>query len=168
MKIKTSDYSKKEAAHSMALHRLQDVSKINNLPQDLKTEVENLISFFKAYDMSQHKESGIKLEGKVLTEEEVLQAVIEATGYTKWSSFKEEDFNPNWIREKFNLDLKKEDIIEYKVERSTNSRNDVFMISVTCLPGCVNLGFDTGRADHYLDYLVQNEKLKKEIEQNFD
>jgi hypothetical protein len=170
MTVKTSNYSKKVTAHSIAVSRLTDVSRIDNLPTELKMEVDVLISFFKAYDMGQHKDKGIKLEGDTLTKEQVLELVINATGYKKWSFFVDEeyDFNPDWVREQFNLDVKDEDIVEYKLERSAKSRNDVWLITVVCLPGCVHLGFDTDRADHYIDHLVPNTNAEKEIEKNFE
>ena len=168
MTVKASDYSKKVTAHNIAVSRLTDVSKIDNLPKELKMEVDVLISFFKAYDMEQHKEKGIKLTGEILTGEQVLEIVINATGYTKWSFFKEEDFNPDWVREQFNLDVKDEEIVEYKIERSAKSRNDVWMISVVCLPGCIHVGFDTGRADYFIEHLIPNADAEKEIEKNFE
>ena len=168
MAIKASDYSKKVKAHDIATHRLKEVSKIENLPPKLKQEVEALIKIFDSYDMTQHKDKGIKLSGDILSKEDVLKAVIDATGYTKWSVFKDEDHCPEYIIKEFNLDIKEEDVVLYRVERSTNSRNDIFMVNVTCLPGCVYVGFDTGRADGYIEHLIPNANIKKEIEDNFD
>jgi hypothetical protein len=168
MSIKSSEYSKKETAYRVAVSRLKDVAALDNLPQELKDEVNVLISFFKTYDMEQHKDKGIKLTGEILSQDEVLSAVIDATGYKKWSIFKDDDFDPKWIINEFNLNVKEDDIVEYRVDRSTNSRNDIFMVTVICLPGCVYVGFDTGRADAYIEHLIPNADIRKEIEANFD
>jgi hypothetical protein len=168
MTIKTSEYSKKVNAHKTASYRLKEAAEMEHLPKELKNEVEKLIKFFATYDMTKHKDKGIKLVGDVMSKDEVLKAVIDATGYTKWSIFQEDDFNPKWIIQKFNLDVKEEDTIQYRVDRSVNSRNDVFMVTVTCLPGHVYVGFDTDRADAYIEHLIPNANIRKEIEANFD
>lgn len=168
MKIKSSEYSKALYAYNTTVSSLESLAKTTHLPDDLKKKIKELHIKFKAYNIAQHKEIGINLEGKILTVEEIKEIVLDATGYTRWSVYKDEDdLDHSWLLEHFGIDVDVEKIVTYMVERNTNSRSEIFLIKVTVLPGNVYLTFDTGRAGYGIEHLVDNKDMKKNIESQF-
>lgn len=171
--IKATEYSKIVSAHSSASSRLDEAAKIEHLPKALKDEVKALIKKFKDYDLAQHREKGKMLTGKMLTAEELKQIVIDASGYTKWiidTQFDEEEpSNYQYLLDRYGVDVAdKSKIVEYRISRKVNSRDDLWLVSFTVFPGHVEISYDTNRVGYGEDNLIANKDIKKVIEAQFD
>lgn len=168
-KMNKSSYSKKLQDYEMSLSRLKDIKKLSHLPKELQTQVQNLITVFEKYDMNQHKDKSVELTGNILTEDEVKEIVVDASGYTKWTVEKqEEDQDHECLKDTYGVEFDDSKAVTYLVSRQVRSRDDLWLISFTCLPGHVYLGFDTGRVGYGIEKILKNTQAMSNIAAQFD
>ena len=106
------------------------------------------------------------LEGKVATPDEILQMIIDSSGYTKWKLdntelVSSEDLKS--LKDNYNIDFKEETINQYMFSRSTRDRNSLGMIIVKALPGLFQVDLHTDRVGYSLSGLVNVKQFKQGI-----
>lgn len=165
MSVQPTSYSKQLQSYELAQSRIESlIDDTQSLPQALQDKLKELKKFFKNYDMTQHQTTLKVLDGKILSDKEILEIVKEATGYTKWSLTKDSGNDFSWMTAHFALDVEKMEIRHVMVERSSNSRNDIYLIQFYILPGHVYIEMDTSRANWGSKYLVTNEDVAQYLD----
>ena len=106
------------------------------------------------------------LEGKVATPEEILQMIMDSSGYTKWKLdntelVSSEDLKS--LKDNYNIDFKEKTINQYMFSRSTKDRNALGMIIVTALPGLFQVDLHTDRVGYSLTGLVNVKHFEQGI-----
>lgn len=175
MNIESSDFSKKLRDYQKAVSVLKSVQGFDNLPKDLKDQFAVFQKQVEVYDIEKHREKLITLSGPILTDIEVKNIVIEASGYTRWSiepRSKEEyqetcQHYKNILLDYYNLDIAIEDIKVHEIARSTNSRNDIFLVQFACVPGHVYVDLHTGRVGYDLEKILPNESILERLISEF-
>jgi hypothetical protein len=173
MSIQSTSYSKQLQAYELAHSRISSlITDTKDLPKPLKDKLIELKNLFKSYDMSQHKTMLKVLEGKILSNQEILEIVKDATGYTKWSENRDmaNDFGNSftWLSDHFGVDVENSEVRYLALERSTHSRNEIFLIQFYILPGNVYVEMDTGRANWGSDMLLSNDDIAKYLQRQMD
>lgn len=169
MTIKNTEYTKIFRAVDMSLGKLEDISKLENLPLALKEKIHLVIQDFKNYDLNVHLPKLVELKGDILTEDQAKQIIVEATGYTKWRA--DLDTDQEWKKSEYfartyGVSVKEDEIVPYMFFRKTNSRDEVFLVTMLCLPNCAYVSYDTDRADGDLGGLVKNAELESKLAQH--
>ena len=111
------------------------------------------------------------ISGKMLDSNDILAIIIDATGYNKWGldeTCKLDKKEIKYVTEKFGVSVKEKEIMQYRFYRSTNSRDDINMISVTALPGYNAILMDTDRADIPVDSLLTPTEMQETIQYHFE
>jgi superfamily I DNA/RNA helicase len=174
MTIKKTKGSNQERCVDILHSRLDNLlgdQYLQNLPQDIKQKIKDFKTELKAYKI-QKDTSGYKvLNGQVLDADQILQIILEASGYNKWSLQETEQLSQEdveSIKDRFGVSFEEKTIQTYRFSRSTKHRDDVNMVTVTAVPGYNEVGIDTDRAGVYIEYLVTPKEMKSELESNFD
>lgn len=169
MSIKKSNYKKESTAIEILQARMENLLEdkyLDGLPIVIRKKVEEFIVEVGQYEFT--NEDIIKsLSGETAKKEEILDIIVKATGYTKWSleektKLTKEDIKN--IQKKYAVSFSDTEIYEYRFFRKTNSRNDVNMITVTAIPGYFQISVDTDRADFVFPDLLTSEEAIKELE----
>ena len=114
-------------------------------------------------DMAQH----------IATQEEVIDLLVEATGYNRWSLSTDntkdvKELELNSIRRKHEIKFNDEDIETYSFYRSTGNRGAISGIKITALPGCFYVGMSTDRSDFKFENLLNRKEAVKKNQIEFD
>ena len=172
--MQTTQFSKTKQAYERALSTIEHLTNNNDIPQALNLEIVDLLNKFKNYDITLHQEKGSLLTGAVLTAQEALKSVIDATGYNHWGLENlGEDGNTNehmikHLKENYGVDFDENEFQKYNISRKTNSRNDFWLVQVYAFAGHCWFTMDTGRADMCIARVLANEELTASIEANFN
>jgi hypothetical protein len=141
---------------------------LNELPE-IKNQIIELLA---AIDKISFNNIEVKtLDGKIYSKEEILALIIDATGYKKWEFDQTEELNSKQIisyKETYAIDFKEKSIFCYKFTRETSSRDALWLISVTVLPGFFQVNLDTGRVGYSLNGLVNEQEFVKGIAAEFE
>lgn len=164
--MKKTNYSAQLDAYESLQAKMRDALAIKNLPEEIMKELNKCSNFLSSYDMKQHDtEKKENLKGKLLTEKQVKQLVVNATGYTKWEveELSDDDcHDKEYLKKEFGVEFNSSK--EYHVTRQSNSRSDLWLIGFTCLPGHVYITLDTGRVGWSIDKILPNDKALEELE----
>jgi hypothetical protein len=169
-----TQYAKTKRAYMRALSTIEELSKNKDLPDDLIVDIFELRSKFNDYDITTHKEKGRTLTGTVLTEQEAVKAVIDATGYNRWSieNLDEEgethEHRIKHLKENYGVEFDESEFKRYSISRETRSRDDFWLVQIYAFAGHCWFSMDTGRADMCLDKIISNDELTESIEANFN
>lgn len=165
-------FSKTKNAYERTLRSIEDLAKNKDLPDDLIVELFELSSKFKTYDINAHREKANVLTGEVLTSDEALKAVVDATGYNRWSYDNSDDVDNEgtikYIKDTYGVDFDESNFVKYSITRETRSRDDFWLVSIYAFAGHCWYSMDTGRADACIDRVIKNEELATSIEANFN
>ena len=170
--MQKTKFSETKRAYDNTLSTLKDLTKNKKIPPKLLAALKEVKKEFEDYEINLHKEELKKLNGEVMTAQYALEAVIEATGYTRWKleNNPEEDNQViiDYLKETYGIDIEKSKFKEHKIYRDVNSRNDFWLVNIYAFEGHCWFSMDTGRADAVIDNIITNDELVKEIKKIFD
>lgn len=173
--ITTSNYSKKVQAYEQTLYEIERLAQNVNLPEEIIKEIKGFHSKLKKYEIKKHEVKLISLKGKLIGKEEIKKILVDATGYTRWSVVEEDresreeerGYGSEWLVKNFGVSFDEEKVKYFTAERSTQNRDEIYLIDFTVLPGSVYMSFDTDRVGYDIKYLVPNKDIKKEVAAQF-
>lgn len=131
---------------------------------ELKQKIQELLT--QASNITFKNTNANMLEGKVATQEEILQMIIDSSGYTKWKLDNTEVISSDEVKslkDTYNIDFKDNTISRYMFTRSTRDRNALGMIIVTVLPGLFQVDLHTDRVGYDLPGLVNVKQFEQGI-----
>ena len=170
MAIKTSDNGKSKRALDLIGHRIDELLKIENLPDEVVKKIQELKNFTEEFKLPMI-ENYRELKGKVFSGEEVLEIVKDVTGFTKWSIdevTESEDLDLDWFKENFAISFDETNVKQYNIFRKCHSRDEIFLIQVITFPGHFYVSMDTGRVGFSLNDILTENEMKKGILSNFE
>lgn len=167
--MKETKYIKVQRALTYAASDLEKMrQERKDLPQMFKERLYQLREEMKGHDLEQYREAITTPTGEVLTVQQVLEIVKQASGYTKWTA---ETYDAEaadmmgtdreQFRDKFGLDVKKVEV--YGIERSVRNRDLVYRLQFSCIPGMVHVSYQTDRAGIDFDAPTPNDKLSQAL-----
>ncbi len=170
MAIKTSENGKSKKALYILGHRIDDLTKIENLPPEILEKINELKKFTEDFKLPMVN-SNRELKGKVYSGEEVLEIVKDVTGFTKWSIdevTEAEDLELDWFRENFAISFDETNVKQYNMFRKCHSRDEIFLIQVITFPGHFYVSMDTGRVGFSLNDILTEKEMRAGILANFE
>lgn len=173
MVIKANKVSNVKHSMYKANNYLGDILKISDLPEVVTEKIKSLQLDIKDFDFSAYKTAPIMLTGNVATQEDVLNSIKEASGYTKWQlidQFEEYDdyeFNPSRFKSYYGVEYNEKEVKEYMFRRETNSRDDISSITVTVFPEHFAVLYHTSRVSNGSNGILNLEEFKSFIRSMF-
>lgn len=171
MSIKKSTYAKQSRAIDILHAQLNNIlsdNYFNDLPQSIREQIETFQERIKKNNYE--TETNIQvLNGKTATEKEILDLIVQATGYTKWvleDTIEVKSARIEEIKKQYAVTFDTKKIVQYMFSRNVNSRDDINMITVMALPGYFKILMDTDRADVSIEELITSEEAVQKIEEN--
>lgn len=175
--MKETVFAKNIRLNNMCVSDLESLmKKIKNqkdYPHELVAMLANTIAEFKSYNMEIFKEPVKDLEqlqGNVLSKDDVLGVVVEASGYNKWTIVEAQ--NSSEENEKLKQELEDDGLTceaqlikEYQVSRKTRGKDEVGFIIIHCFPGHTKVQVQTSHVGYFINDgdLIKNKELEGEI-----
>lgn len=166
MSIAKSKYYYSQEALNQCNHQLSSLCQLyaNKLPEDLYSVLTYAKKEFETYNINNSIEKQI-LEGDVFSADELLTMIKKSTLDNAWSISSDinEKVNTQYYKDTYNIEYNDSQVIQYFFVRDYKSRDDIFLIRVTCLPNRLcHAYYETGRADLELSSDLLNESEFKE------
>lgn len=168
---KTVTYNEFSQIQQNSITSLKKISSYKNMPNDLKDAVDLVTKLFENYDVSQFREPVKpmrKITGAHLTAQEILDELVDGSGYTKWKV--EEDNGEadiDFFRDSLNLDVQKSDAKKFTASRNLQSKREVSFLIFTCLPGHVFVELHTDNVGYSSEKVLTNNNLNSYLSSQF-
>lgn len=173
MPIKKNKLSEVKYALGTANNRLEDTTKIADLPEFAIKKIQELQAELKKIDISQYQTSSIMLTGHVATQEDVFSILKEESGYTEWNlinpfeKYDDYEFHAASFKSYYGVEYNEQEVKEYMFRRDTNSRDVIRSITVTVFPEHFSVLFDTSRVTAGSNGILTLEEFKNYIRSIF-
>lgn len=133
---------------------------INDLNQEV--DLEKLINKIEEQEIKDISEN-------IATENEVIELLVEATGYNNWSIDNNEEMKERELHHLKNYhDVNHENLETYGFYRSFGNRDSINGIRITTLPGLFFISINTDRSELSFDKLLNKKEAIKKIKFEFE
>lgn len=174
--MQPSNHNMQVDAKNLSIEHLNKILTLKNLPTDIAQMLLETKNKIEAYDLTSTKPALTKLNGDLLTVNEILNILNTISEDWKLVSTKDTfdtsdlmnagfGVHPQWYAEHYNLDIAMDEtkIYEFSKKNYNYAQGDIHRIVVQCLPGHVDVSFDTGSVGYSLEKIITNAQLKKQL-----